>query len=71
MGPTEKGSPGEGLLLTKLGLESSKPSFLIVDIGSELPLLLERIGKLSDFPEKGKKILLPEISTHRANHMWE
>lgn len=65
----EKGSPGEGALLAGLGLEGSKLSFLIVDIGSALPLLLERNGKLSDFPEEGESIL-PEIGTHRVNHMW-
>lgn len=65
----ETGSPGEGALLAGLGPEGSKLSFLIVDIGSALRLLLERNGKLSDFPEEGESIL-PEIGAHRANHTW-
>lgn len=69
-GPVEKGSPGEGVLLARLGPEGSKLSFLIVDIGSELPLLLERNGKLSDFPEEGEKIFLPETDTHKVNCTW-
>ena len=45
--------------------------FLTVDNDSKLPLLLERNGKLSDFPAEGEKIPhLPKTGAGGVKHTW-
>ena len=66
-GPVRAGSPAA--LLSCAGNGLIRMGFLTVDISSKLPLLLERNGKLCDFPAEGEKIPpLPKIGTHGVNH---
>ena len=55
-GPVGAGSPRAGSLLSCAGNGLIRMGFLTVNISSKLPLLLERDGKLCDFPAEGEKI---------------